>query len=388
MDATAQLWEAVTHRRRRKAKVPLEVEKVRDLVRGGADIFYTPDKYEADPILHQLVRGGEVEAFLVCLEGPKDLDFTVSDTMWNTVPQCIAQSTRISVRDIQRMMEAVVQHIERHPCDAVNWSNQNNDGKDFVDLAAENELLSVLYTVVKDMPHFSDQTEPMALKACWVQDVAALDDVDRAAFDVSQAKTYVADESTSRLWRLCEMGGWNLAEPEAVSVFEKCVKDGADVLFVRPGMERPILFELLRCGGKKCVLAAVRTLPAFDYTTLCGGSNADRTWSVLHCLARQDPAHPSFPDVLAILHAIIDHVALHPASRIDWGLKDGEGNECISLAALWGWLSMWWAVVTARAVPYYVQHAGRIEVTQPVRWADWVKIPESDKPKFKLQCDF
>lgn len=361
----------------------LDIDTLRECVSAGADVMYTAESRTEGLVLHKLAIDGHTEGFLTCLETARDINFTlvsnVGPSKGQTVLQYLAgKSCSECVEGRVSMIKGIVDHIQRHPNDCVDWECRTRSGVDFINLVAQNHLLRHLYPVIRVMPYYQDQESPIPLSEVWRFDYEALDETEKEELDISGAVIFESSEITALLWRLCEASEWC---PSDTATFQKYVDSGADVMFIGPGEESfPLLSILLLFNAIECVLIGLRTPRALDFT-LEGKVKV----TFLHCLAGLDGTVCPLTSFIAVLHAVIDHLTTHAGrDKVDWGKQSWLEHECISVAAMRGRLSDWWGVVKSREVDYYVHHMGPIVLNGGVEEEDWEKIPPEDKQRFLL----
>lgn len=390
-DATQRLLDLV--RREVEDCEVLDVEAVRQCVVEGEDVMYAPDREDSvpHPPLRAHAARGNVTAFLASLHTTLDVDFAHAEHGGDTPLHDIARSwSTTSAESATEMLAAVVRHIEGHPNDKVDWGQENDAGEDFLNIAAENHCLHQLYPVVKGMPYFADRSDPIPLRVVWRYDFNLLSDEEKQDVDISSAEVYEAREATARLCDICQSPDWGISVN--ITALEASLADGADVMFRALPQGSPLLSALLLNGEWEAVLSCLRcSSRPIDFSAM------DEGWSFLHHLAWLAPSGTLWggprdapPDHMArILHAVIDHVAVHgEASRVDWGATTPSGAVCISCAAASGRLSEWWGVVSSRGVEYYVDHAEPIEITEKVRREDWGHIPAAERGRLRLRDGF
>lgn len=221
------------------------------------------------------------------------------------------------------------------------------------------------------------------------------------------------NSATQRLLELCEQSDWD-PYPDAVA---KCVAEGADVLYMTPGvgspvkrggvcggnasgsfhdtspsphysgegegeealLEYPIFHFLVQHGRASAVKACLQTQAPIDFTR-CG----DMEEAVVHLLcsvATRDE------DTVSMLKAILERLASDRGKkdRIDWGQKSLGQDTFIGLAAENQQLSLVYPLV--RGVPYYAERraAGTPLALRMIWEWDWDALPIPDKAAFTVE---
>lgn len=89
-----------------------------------------------------------------------------------------------------------------------------------------------------------------------------------------------------------------------------------------------------------------------------------------------------FPDKLErILELVLARLSAHgPTSpvpdKVDWAQKDNKGHDCLSWAAYYGHLALFWRLIVKYNVSYYVNHEGPIPITYRVHGTDIKELRE------------
>lgn len=94
-------------------------------------------------------------------------------------------------------------------------------------------------------------------------------------------------------------------------------------------------------------------------------------------------------DHVAILHLLLDRMFLYPRPgdrMMEWDQVDDDEHDILSLAALYGNLSVVWPILKARNIPYYRREARRvIPICNVVYQEDWDELSFEDKERFDLK---
>lgn len=378
--STGRLWEIAHHR------LPTPpIDQLRACVREGADIFFSRDPMEEQCILCQLVSHCHVEAFMACIESCGALHFASKcGRNAETVLHCIASTTCLRASEAAAMVRAICGHIERHPGDRVEWGAENAHRKTFLDLVSQHQLLSTVWPIVRDMPYYADETAPIPLPVVWEWDWEMLGEEDQSFFSLSTS----AIGGSAATARLCKVANSTSATGSSFSVAEvmACVREGADVN-ARPSTLRasPLTAFFNAKLIPLCLSCLRQSTRGIDFTTVALFPGIDSTF--LHCIAGIG-MRVTLEERQAVLHGVIDHLSAHPHdARIDWGATDLYGQTCLSAAAGFGWLSGWWDVVKKRQVSYFLDRGveNPIEITMTVRAADWDRVKEEDRLRFRLR---
>lgn len=184
---------------------------------------------------------------------------------------------------------------------------------------------------------------------------------------------------TGRLLRLCRVTEKNADFTPDIAAIQRCVAEGAEVMYVGPGsVDCPLLTRFIFSGQVDVVRVCLGTPAPINFSL----GNIDG-WTPLHVISiRSDKA----PEVVGrLLNDIIDRLDRRvPGDVYDWGKRNKHGNDAISWAAHNGHLSTWWRTLVARGVTFYTQHAGGpITLTQKVERHDWEeRMTEEERSHF------
>eukprot|EP00796_Vickermania_ingenoplastis_P001440 gene1440-836_t len=156
------------------------------------------------------------------------------------------------------------------------------------------------------------------------------------------------------------------------------VADGANVNFRAPDADFPLLALLVWRCKVRLLRLCLRSPNPIDFTAV------DRSGlTPLHWIP--SPASKTADQVATILNLFIDRLERCDGDMVNWGQKSCNGMECISYAACYRHLAVWWSVVMRRRVAYYQVDGGRrLRITCPVWRADWDRVPASDRSRFEL----
>lgn len=398
---------------------PPAPQELEGLLDSQADIYYYHRGYMRHPIFHTFVAKGCVDAVETIIRRG-EIDYSVTDedgcTPLHLVCRvCPAPAAPLMLRVLIRQIEDSLSSWGE-----VDWRRENNEKLDFINCAAACGRLALLADEIKRSSFFSSLPPGAILLKVPVtnEDWNRLSAEDQHCFVTQERK------ATEDLVELMEACG-NKPEVDAV---QRCVEKGADVTWQIPGGTVRVLSKFISDGYVDAVAACLKSPQSIDFTLADANG-----WTPLHWIV---PGRKTKEQVMALLELVVDRVEQRtrgggaaapftphsaaiafsavsvppmlqalpflgagghhspaPATLyapvmyvdiIDWGQKDRSGHECISMAAAYGFLAAWWGIVKARQVPYYVAHVGPIEVTRPVRTADWNLLSEEDRKKFQL----
>lgn len=344
---------------------------VRACVKNGADIgFVHPDLYRKS-LLDYFISNGLVECVAACLSTPSPIDFTAGDE-WGWTPLHLVCVKRNSAETARSILQLIVRRIELHPNDKVSWGKVSEDGYDFISCAAKYQKLSAVWPVVRDMPFYADMLTPLNLTGgLWLYDWEELGKEQESFCLVGEI--IQADRCTAELVRCCEVHEWT-PSAERVTTF---VREGSDVCFLAPDMNKPILHHFIFTGQVECVYACLQTKSRIDFTVA-----AEFGWTVLHYLCVHNPPATAS----AIFSHILARLNHNPGDIIDWAAKDDDGNDFISYAGYYQKLSVLWPL--AREVPYFTVSENQcIHLRLPVLEEDFSTLG-GEQSKFVLHKGF
>eukprot|EP00796_Vickermania_ingenoplastis_P010843 gene10843-biopygen7838 len=295
--------------------IPADLGALRGAVRDGADVMVDltqkGDKsaffgYPRVPALSLLIRRGELEAVLACLESPAAIDFTRTSVLGTTPIHEIALAYTAGWPEYnQRLLSAAVDRIARHPSDKVDWSMMTRYGRrcevDLLSIVAEHQLLSVFWPVLQsDVSFFADQTESIPLTdQVWAVDWAALGPEEQRYFNKENAQFIDADEATSRLWISCQ----RYPEPDYTTI-RRCLAAGADVMLKCGRDEMPMLTCFIRYSLMEVVQCLLNTPHGIDFTV--GDFHG---WTPLHWVT---VLQSYSEEVRRLLHLLLDRIEQYP----------------------------------------------------------------------------
>lgn len=149
-EPTGELWRLATHHPQTAPASAIEA-----LVSVGADVVFLKDNIT---ILHRFIRAGAVNAVRACLQTQRHIDFTVkNDFLWTLFHSGVSPVTRAHRRDVSHvMMCAILDRLESHPGDGVDWSGTNCAGDNLLSTAAAYGKLSLLWNLLisRRIPYF------------------------------------------------------------------------------------------------------------------------------------------------------------------------------------------------------------------------------------------
>lgn len=352
-----------------------DIAQLKVLIRDGADPNRTGYNMK-QPILHTLVKRGNVEAVHACLSSSHVIDFTLRDSYRSNPLHWMCDAT-VSDDTTLAMLSAVVERIEASPNDHVDWGQKNGGGKTVLMLAAENQKLSLIWNVVKGMPFFDDAIEPLSLGLhVWKWDWDALG-TEQQFFHIN-ADLIEADRATAGLCQIaCSLTPQCHVDLQRI---ERYIAEGADVLFTDPLEEMPVLHRVLLFGDAEAIQACFTTSRSIDFSLRTYGE------TLLHCVCTGEEGKSE--QVTKLLHIFLNRIETHPSDNVDWSVKDSKGHDFLSWEAFRGRLSLVWPILKERRVPYFMEYAEKIPLTLKVFVKDWNALPKSEQDRFYASKGF
>lgn len=207
-----------------------------------------------DEELDEALQHRNTPAVLQYIASRDIIDFTAVGKDGLTLFNYLAHVSGFSDEDVGTLLRAVVQHIEIHPKDTVDWGPRDF-AEEFIVMAARQQRLSLVYPLIKHMPYYGDKTVPIELGWVWRWDWEGLDEEEQKEFRVDPDKIVDASRATGQLFkRFFDERG-----PDTEEV-RQLVRDGADVMADRYRGSFPILIRLVWVASTACVLALLEEL--------------------------------------------------------------------------------------------------------------------------------
>lgn len=359
--------------------------------------LYYKDANLTRPILHTLVECGCVEAVKAVMQDPRKLDLSVQDNADQTVfhvalSDCPAQAAR----DILQTLVDRVANVNLTTLTA--WER---DGAALVDVAVFHGRLSLLCKVlVPAISYYNDKPQGhfQLKQKLQEEDWNAMKDLgDHQGIFLTVEQRQSDEEEKKKSQEALNESLWGSQWVTTASDVIRLVKRGADVMYMDKATSLSWLTKLLLDGRHSSVLGALMTANAIDFTVAdhLGNTFLHYLYPLQNAQQRggfgqvnnDNKNNISEATASLILHAVITHMETHPQSRIDWGKKNRNGDEYVSVVAKHEWLAGWWDVVSAREVPYYMNPRSQpIRLTYTIKEKDWINLQgmRINKPEFIL----
>lgn len=372
--ATEILIQLCCDRSNEKEEQPSDVEVVRRCVKDGADVCQIVPR-RGKSIIQYFLLHRKTNCVSACLETSARIDFTVTDgEEGNSVLQA-ACHTRYSDEETGLLIGKMVERIETHPLDVVDFSQMNTDGSDLVSLAAALHKLSVVWPIVKRQPHFDDRLDPLRLSwRVWRSDWELLDEDERKNFSLEGTEIVDVNWGTACLVKRLWEQGWI---PNAEEVERLVCEYKADVNYREPCMLHPIVHCYMQRGGVEVVRAILKTPSTinFEATSVLG-------MPLLHVLLKNWNTPGKGKELLPV---VLERFSSHPdEEETGWSARSRSGENFLSYAAKCGLLSAVWPILKSHRVEFYVRPNQVLPITVPVKRCDWNRLQDSDKQIFSF----
>lgn len=349
--STARLWQLVEHCEENE-------EIILKCLAEGADINFSPP-HDSDSIATRTIKIRSVTFLRAYMGSMHMIDFTQISGGESLLH--VLASERMPPSIAVEMLQLICERLEKHPLDKVDWGQKNEYGEDFLTLAADNQLLSSFWPLIKEMPFFGDRVEPFALPLAWEWDLEALSPDDRKNFTVEDVVE--ASHSTARLWKM----HLNCAPRNEV---KECIAEGADVHFYTSNGCTSLL-ELAAFSSDTALFNIFMGSPSRIFFT------RNRFFYGIVVSFELSNSY-----VTELFECIKERLDTHPDDLVDWGQWFDEKKDLIVLAAEHQRLSALWPVL--KDVPFF---SARIKpFVLPVAWLwDMESLPLEDRNRFVVK---
>lgn len=344
---------------------------IRGLVQQGASV--TGAGLCSFSPLHRWLREGRVQLVMVLLETKNAINFFSLDEEGDTPFHSLFSGPAKSDEVVRTLMTAMVDRLDSSTADIAEekdeigisvWEVRNAAGYDVLHLAISTHQLSVVYPLIKERQYFANRTTPLRLEVCPdANDWSRLSNSQQARLQCPSVNAYsvsLYDEVVKDL-------------PDVPAV-RRFVLGGADILYASSG--QTALHYSALTGDVEVLKALLETQKDVNFTTV-DAEGCTPLHYVTWCVSSR---------VAEVTDAIIRRLQAHPNDQVDWGKKNKDGCDFLSLAARDGVLSDVYRLVKDQ--PYY-REANRLLllVAEPLdadQWLiDWSRLSPADQPKFK-----
>lgn len=344
-----------------------DLKVVRQCIRNVADVLYKPDDAPY-PILHYCILKGDGDALKVLLETSQDIDFTVvgwrEQTPLHSLCLHFADELPHTLATMKEMTTSVVRRLESHSSDRVDWRQKDANHHDFLSLAAREGVLSDLFSIVKfQLTNMNDKTPFILTYKPPYEDWTRLSEDDHTYFNVPNEK----DDSTQRLYDEVKKDSPNLV------VIKHCISCNADVLY-NPGNANPTLHWCILKGHADALEAMLDTMGNIDFTV-----EGVAEQPPFHCVCLHFPDEPphATEEIVRMTTLIIKRLESHPSDQVNWGQKNRDGNDFLTIAARRGVLADLYPLVKTQ--PYYAGAPGPQKLMYMPSGDDWERLSKIDQ---------
>eukprot|EP00796_Vickermania_ingenoplastis_P007884 gene7884-5509_t len=263
----------------------INMAELRQLVTAGADVMALMQMPRRNglrvvPILQFFIDQGFLEAATMCLrESPchfYDFSYASSASGATVLHSMVERHPYYDHRDEEHgaLVRAFVDRLQSHPQDVVDWMALASK-RDFLSLAAQNQLLHVVWPEVREISYFASSstggTTTAAAKrfvlssTVWAADLNRLPPEDRQRFSTRvMANFHNCCPHTARLWVLMAKP-WGKAH---VAAMRECVRNGADLQVRAPQRDTETLLSF-SLGKRPAVVvkALLETSNPIDFSS-------------------------------------------------------------------------------------------------------------------------
>lgn len=165
---------------------PEVVERVRRLVmEEKADVCYCEPPGRPNCCLQHFIARGAIECFEWCMQTESPIDFTQLGSSGSSPLHLICSCD--PPETAARLLAAIVERLELHPTDRVDWRQANRSGYDFLSRAAMAQRLHQFWPLLQNVPTFADAVEPIRIQSgvMYASDWEKLTEEDRKCFDTA-----------------------------------------------------------------------------------------------------------------------------------------------------------------------------------------------------------
>lgn len=276
------------------------------------------------------------------------------------------------------MLEAILDRLCRRSsgktttmADIIDWEQTNDAGLDFLSLAAEHQMLSLVWDILKkyQVPFFFGErgARPHLLRTrVWGWDWERVREAGEAAHFTLLHDVLPASRPTAALERLTRLSAPNHLEAAA-----RWVREGADIFFQSPEKDWPLLHHWVSEGNVGMVAACLESPLALDFRRTGGPFR----YTVLHWLSDVNPLEAGVEMLRCFLHRL----ERHPCDTVDWAQGDSWGRSFLLRTAEAGRLSAFWPLLCH--VPFFDDQTQPLKITCPVSREDWRCLGEEEQSR-------
>lgn len=344
------------------------LEDIQKCVDDGA-LVYVEDVDAMRPVLNGLILAGEVDAVRICLSSKLPINFTFGG-MEEQTPLHAACFMSVSDEHTAAILDLIVERIQTHPEDQIDWGKPNFDGQEVLSFASKYQKISILWPRVREFPYYSDRTAPFSFPYVWSTDWNTLLKEyrnDEYYFDLQKSKVREVDCHTSNLMKLCwKSSDVQAQDPSVYAGLVDSVRSGANVL-IRAEYDWPLLHWVIGMGRIVCLRAMLQTTQPLDFSELfSAGPHSSVSALGQVCVCGPEESAASLSLILDRLESPIGN-----SDTVNW-------DSFLSTAASLKLLSVLYPILKSYGVPYFLEHKLDLVVHQE----DWDQLSDQEKNDF------
>lgn len=335
----------------------LDLQLITEAVQNGANVNRMDD-LQNTPHFYSVLKEANPQFFFACLEALMPIDFTLIDP----VSKKTALHLLCTRTDAESVLEKIVQRLETHPRDKVDWELLDGEGHSFLSCASANECLHSIFQVVSPLGYFrqaiqSSQRFIITTPSSFLDRHLLVDSQQYHLFtfqyDMDIALESEMKRPTGKLSRILQ-----------------CVTKGANLnrlISNNDGISGPVYFHLLLLNLDwfcQCIRVASLHL---DFTLLIQRSNGACTTTVLHHACSMNANETKI-----VFQTVVDRLLQQrEGDLVDWSLKDGSQETIFTCATRHQKLLDCWRIV--EKLPYFQSGVlqQRLEVKVPISARTW-----------------
>lgn len=285
-------------------KVKPNIDSLRLYLSDGADVNYRPVPFTF-PTLHRCVLMGHVEALKELLTTKRKIHMNAKEDTHFSALHCVCgHMTGRPAHQLEEMKEmtaAIISRLHSHPADQVWWDDTDDEGLDFLSLAAKEGVLFDLYPLVKNQEYYLNAPKPLVLSC--------------APCNTAWKKLDVENEFT------VSKDGFNYAlmteilkvNPD-ISFIKLCVRNGADILYKGIHNNYPVLHCCVKKASTTILKELLQTHLDVNFSVL-DEDDQNPLHGICDHFDGGPPAHTCA--MVEMTSAVVTRLASHPGDYID-----------------------------------------------------------------------
>eukprot|EP00796_Vickermania_ingenoplastis_P011396 gene11396-7901_t len=292
-------------------------------VADGANLSFVMP-WSGESLLHRLLSRSSVDCVQAALRTSAPLDFTIQDSQGRTPLHALTLNDACG-DTLQMVLERVRvrRHstVPPHPPDTVDWEVLDQQGLNFVSLAAKLGRFMPLWRVLQanaDVAHSGGGARVRLTAALPRRDREALADEDVQRLWLA-AGVELSAPHTALLRRFCCPGREEDPTPPDSDTLRRLVAAGADVTLLEPRHGRPLLEVALRSWPVESLAPLLQTEDHVDFLVM-----------IYSLCWRQSAA-----EVTGAILLILDRLAQHPTEHVNWAKFLVSCGKTALLSVVW-----------------------------------------------------